>query len=119
MSKYVLAALGVACCAFAQEAIQFSSVSGRITDPAGGVAAGARITARQIETNIASSTSSDRNGRFRFPLLKPGPYDVVVKHGGFADAKQTLTVTLGSAFDLQFSLTLETAQSNVPDPVTP
>ncbi|MEO8027964.1 MAG: carboxypeptidase regulatory-like domain-containing protein [Bryobacteraceae bacterium] len=113
MSKHLLALMAISCCAFAQEAIQFASVSGRITDPTGAVASGALITIRQLETNITNTASSDRSGRFRFPFLKPGPYEIVVKRDGFAEAKRSVTLTVGSAFDLPIALHIEGAQENL------
>ena len=56
----------------AQETVNYASVSGDVTDPSGGVVAGADITARQIDTNVISSTTTDSEGRFRFPYLRWG-----------------------------------------------
>ncbi len=99
--------------AFGQETINYASVSGRVIDPSGAVVEGASITAHQTETNLTSSTSTDREGRFRFPYLKPGLYEIKVHLEGFSEAVRTLTLTVGAAFDLPFSLTLASAESNV------
>ena len=81
-----LAALG-------QETINYASVSGRITDPQGAMVPGARVTARQIETNTARDAVSDTEGRFRFPYLRLGPYEISVQHAGFSDAMRRLDLT--------------------------
>src|SRR3989442_250298 len=78
---------------FAQETINYASVRGRITDPAGAVVPGAPVTARQMDTNLTSTTSSDQEGRFRFPYLRPGPYQITVSEPGFADAIRPVTLT--------------------------
>jgi len=91
---------------FAQETINSASVSGRVTDPQGGVVPGAQVMARQTETNVAAETTTGQDGRFRFPYLKVGPYAIKVHLQGFADATRALTLTVGSAFDLPVALTV-------------
>ncbi len=91
----------------AQETINSASVSGRVTDPQGAVVPGALVVAQQTETNVQTETVTDREGRFRFPYLKVGPYEITVHLQGFATATRVLTLTVGSAFELPIPLTLE------------
>jgi protocatechuate 3,4-dioxygenase beta subunit len=60
----------------AQETVNSASVSGRVTDPQGAVVPGALVTARQVDTNVARETITDGEGRFRFPYLKVGRYEI-------------------------------------------
>ena len=99
--------------ASAQETVNYASVSGRITDPQGAVVAGAHVTARQTETNIAREAMTDAEGRFRFPYLRLGPYEIAVRRAGFADTTRRLTLTVGSAFDLPITLPLEAVAESV------
>src|SRR5258705_114063 len=68
--------------AVAQETINYASVSGRVTDPSGAVVAGAQVTARQTDTNLTGAAATDRDGRFRFPYLRVGPYEITVRQAG-------------------------------------
>ena len=121
MSLRWLASISLAgCCAFlpaarvtAQETISQASVSGRVTDPQGGVVPGAVVTARQTETNVTAETITDQGGRFRFPYLRVGPYQVTVRLQGFADATRALTLTVGSAFDLPVTLVVAGVTTDV------
>jgi hypothetical protein len=97
----------------AQESISQASVSGRVTDPQGGVVPGAVVTARQTETNLTAETTTDQAGRFRFPYLRVGPYQVAVHLPGFADATRALTLTVGSAFDLPVALAVAGVTADV------
>jgi hypothetical protein len=99
--------------AFAQETINSASVSGRVTDPQNAVVPGALVIAKQTETNVQAEAVTDREGRFRFPYLKVGPYEITVHLQGFATATRVLTVTVGSAFDLPIQLSLEGINSVV------
>ena len=97
----------------AQETINYASVSGRVTDPSGAVVAGAQVTARHTETNVTATAATDGAGRFRFPYLKVGPYDITVRQSGFADATRQLTLTVGAAFELPVSLTVAGVETGV------
>jgi Carboxypeptidase regulatory-like domain/TonB dependent receptor len=99
--------------ASAQETVHMASVSGRVTDPSGAVIAGAQITARQTETNLTATTETDGGGRFRFPYLKVGPYELSVRQAGFADATRRLTLTVGAAFEVPVSLAVGTLETGV------
>src|SRR5690349_7828809 len=102
----MLAACVIACAgaAYAQETINYASLGGRVTDPQGGVVPGAVVTARQTETNLSAETATDGEGRFRFPYLRVGPYEVKVHVDGFADSVRTIRLNVGAAFDVPISL---------------
>src|SRR5205823_2971817 len=97
----------------AQEGINYASVSGRVTDASGGIVRSAQVTARQTETNLSSTLFTDNDGRFRFPYLRVGRYEIRVQATGFADAVRPVTVTPGSAFDLPIALAVASAETNL------
>jgi hypothetical protein len=99
--------------AAAQETVNSASVAGRITDPQGAVVPGAAVTARQTETNVTAEATSDQEGRFRFPYLKVGPYEIRIHLEGFVDATRSLVLTVGSAFDLPMTLGLAGIDTSV------
>ena len=114
---FLLVAVGVAALVAAplaaQETVNYGSIRGRVLDPQGGVIQGAKVTARQVDTNVAIDALTDDEGRFRFPYLRVGVYSVAVSANGFNDATQTLTLTVGSAFDLPVSLAVGTLGQQV------
>jgi hypothetical protein len=89
---------------WAQETINYASVSGRVTDPQGAVVPGAQVSARQTETNVTAETVTNSEGRFRFPYLRVGPYEVRIHLQGFADTTRSLRLTVGAAFDIPVML---------------
>ena len=99
--------------AVAQETINYASISGRVTDPSGGVVAGAQVTARQTNTNLTGEATTDGEGRFRFPYLKVGPYEITVRQAGFSDASREVTLTVGAAFEVPVSLTVAALATDV------
>ena len=70
--------------AAAQETTNSGSIGGRVTDPSGAVVPGAQVTARQTDTNLTRTATTDAEGRFRFPYLKVGRYEITVQREGFA-----------------------------------
>ena len=98
---------------WAQQTINNASISGRVTDPSGAVVSGAGVTAKQTNTNITSSATTDSDGRFRFSVLPVGEYEVMVRQEGFANAVRSVTLTVGAAFDLPIILTVGPSESKV------
>jgi len=99
--------------AVAQETVNYASVSGRVTDPQDKLAPGVQITARHIETNVVSETVTDGDGRFRFPYLKVGAYEIKAHLDGFSDVARLMTLTVGAAFDLPMALTVAGVDASI------
>ena len=99
--------------ALPQQSINYASISGRVIDPSGQVVENARVVARQSETKLTQSTSTDREGRFRFPYLRVGTYEISFQKEGFADLAREMTLAIGSAYELPVSLSVEIATTKV------
>ena len=106
-------ALAVASSAAAQESINHASVSGRVVDVQGGVLPGATVTARQLETDVSVSVVTDGSGRFRFPYLRIGAYELMVQLPGFSEAHRRIALTVGAAFEIPFVLAVEGVATTV------
>jgi hypothetical protein len=88
----------------AQETINQGTIAGRVFDPQAAAVPGAQVSVRQIDTNFTIEATTDGNGRFRFPYLRIGPYELVVRHQGFRGSTRTLSLSAGSAFDIPITL---------------
>jgi hypothetical protein len=97
----------------AQETVNNSSLSGTVLDPSGAVVPGAVVTVLQTTTHISHTATSNSEGRFRFPYLQVGPYQVTVRHDGFSEAVRNVNLTVGGAFDLKFPLAVSGTESTV------
>lgn len=91
----------------AQQTVDVASVSGRVIDTSGATVPGAQVTAAQLDTNVVASGVTDQDGRFRFPYLRIGPYEITVSLPGFQDGKHRLTLSAGGAYELFFRLPLD------------
>ncbi|MEP7339198.1 MAG: carboxypeptidase-like regulatory domain-containing protein [Acidobacteriota bacterium] len=65
------------------------AISGTVSDPQGAVITGASVTARNVGTNESRTATTDSEGRYRFPNLSIGNYEVTVQANGFAKYVRT------------------------------
>jgi hypothetical protein len=107
------ALLGDAAAGIAQQSIDYASIGGRVTDASGAVVPGAQVSARHLETNLMITAVTGQQGRFRFPNLRVGHYEITVRQQGFNDAVRALTLTAGSAFELPVTLTVGGVDASV------
>jgi hypothetical protein len=99
--------------AVAQQSVDLGSISGRVVDASGAVVAGAHVIVRHTGTNLTNTVTTDGDGRFRFPYLRVGPYELIVHLQGFQDAMHQLTVTAGAAFELPVTLAVRGVATSV------
>lgn len=67
-------------------------VGGVILDPQGAVIPGASVVLRNLATDAAQTTKSTNTGVYRFDLIPPGDYSVIVDQAGFTKAETHITV---------------------------
>jgi hypothetical protein len=99
----------------AQQNVTSATLTGSIQDAGGAVVSGANVAARNLETNQQTTTTSDSEGRYRFPYLRTGVYDLTVEAPGFAALTRQLTLSVGQALDVPLKLEVAgvAAQVNV------
>ena len=95
------------CCIFsipAHSQVTGATLTGTVTDPSGGVVAGATITAANTATGISREVKSDAAGLYTIANLVPGPYDIKVSATGFSTSEQSITLAVGQQQQLNFGL---------------
>jgi hypothetical protein len=80
-------------------------VEGRITDPSGGVIAGATVSLRDLGTGAVRTATTSDTGRYSFPNVTPGKYEVTISKDGFRQLKfGTQEVVVGETRTLDAKL---------------
>src|SRR6476661_5603326 len=97
----------------AQQNVTSGALSGRVEDSRGAVVSGANVTATNLETNQRLATRSDGEGRYRFPYLRTGEYDLSVEAAGFSALTRHLTVLVGQTLELALKLEVAGVSANV------
>src|SRR5688572_10411657 len=90
--------------AMAHQNVTSAALTGSIHDARGAVVSGANVTAKNLETNQQTTTASDHEGRYRFPYLRTGVYDLTIEAPGFATLARELTLSVGQSLDLPVRL---------------
>ena len=67
------------------------SISGTVTDSAGGVIPNATVTIIHEQTGDSRNVTTNEEGRFLFSAIQPGLYTVKIEHTGFQTLKRTKT----------------------------
>ncbi|MBO0723363.1 MAG: carboxypeptidase regulatory-like domain-containing protein, partial [Blastocatellia bacterium] len=87
-----------------------SRITGTIHDQAGVALAGATVTAKNLETNSSRTSVSDAEGRYTFPELRVGRYEIRAEKLGFKPAVTTginLTVAETAVINLSLELVIQ------------
>ncbi len=74
------------------------SISGSVTDPQGAVVSGAQVKAKNVETGVTFTTTTDSAGIYRLNLLPVGTYAVEVTAQGFKTTSE-VGVVVGAGRD--------------------
>ncbi len=83
------------------------SLSGDVTDPSGAAIAGAKITIRNVATDISRQAVSNERGSYVADFLSPATYDVTVEHPGFKRKLiQGVTIDVNQSVALNVALDL-------------
>jgi len=80
-------------------------ISGVVSDPAGSVVAGVRITLTNPATNAVREVETNESGLYSFPALPPGVYHLRVERQGFRTIeRRNIEVLVGSANRIDLNL---------------
>jgi hypothetical protein len=91
-----------------------ATVSGTVTDPAGGAVAGARVVAVNSKTGVTSNARTNDAGVYIFASLQPGMYQVTAEQTGFQKyVLQDLDLDVAAQITLNLQLKLGTISESV------
>ena len=77
---------------------------------------GVAMVATHRLTNVTATTTTDEEGRFRFPYLRIGVYEIKrIADRDSRTSRATSTVSAGSAFEIPFVLPLATIEETITD----
>jgi hypothetical protein len=90
-------------------------ISGTVSDSQGAVLANATVTAVNTSTQAKRTVQTSASGAYVITNLQPGLYEVTIEATGFAMAKRTVQVTVGSrvALNPEMKVTGETTAVEV------
>jgi hypothetical protein len=93
---------------------QSAGLSGLVRDPSGASIAKARLELRDQGTGVRFRVTSNPDGLYSFPILKPGAYDAIVQADGFRTLTRSgIVLSVGDRAGLDFSMQLSDASTSV------
>src|SRR5712692_10688285 len=91
-----------------------ATVTGRVTDPSGGVIAGVKVEATNVDTNVIFSGETNAEGLYNIPNLPPGTYRVIVQKFAFQTiVKPDVELHVQDVIALNFSMELGSVAESV------
>src|SRR3954451_7709462 len=110
----------VVLCALVAASIELSAqdfrggITGRISDASGGRMPGVTVTATNVATNVASTTTTNGDGDYAIPFLNPGTYALSAELSGFKKlVRNNLEVRVGEKLGLDLTLEVGTMSETV------
>ena len=83
-----------------------ATLSGTITDAQGGAVVNAKVSVRNVATNVTVDTQANASGAYTVPNLNAGGYEVSVTAQGFSTTSTKLTLAVGQKQELNLALTV-------------
>src|SRR5690242_11947610 len=74
---------------------EYGEIGGTVRDATQAVVAGAKVTLRNLDTNLELATSTNQQGAYSFPGLRGGRYSVQTEMKGFRVANADLDLRTG------------------------
>jgi hypothetical protein len=90
-----------------------ATVVGTVRDSTGAVIPSAIIRIRQPETDAVTSTVSESTGRYRFPFLKPGDYEITAESAGLSTAPVRIHLLVGQEQAVDLTMGVQAVQQSV------
>src|ERR1035441_171370 len=93
---------------------QFSgSIQGTVQDPAGAVVPNAKVQLKNTATGVATATTSDAEGNYRFVSLAPGSYQLTVDASGFNTTAVAFSLETSQNLNIPVAMKVATASQAV------
>jgi hypothetical protein len=83
-----------------------AGITGTVTDSSGAVVGGAKVTITNVDTTVASNTTTSSSGTYTVRGLNPGRYSIAIEATGFKKAIQEQTIEVSTVATVDFSLSL-------------
>jgi hypothetical protein len=90
-----------------------ANITGSVTDPSGGVVAGASVSIHNPVSGLERSTTTDASGNFSFANVPFNPYHLAVSAAGFGAYAQDIDVRSSVPLSLKIGLTIAGSSSTV------
>src|SRR5437773_337748 len=100
--------------AWGQAQITTATVQGDVLDEKGGSVPGASVEARNLDTNLVRTDTTDSNGHFTFVNLAPGRYTLTIRKSGFATIiQENVNLTVGQVLTIPVTMKISAVAQQI------
>ncbi len=86
---------------------------GVVSDATGAVVPGAKVTIKSLESGESRTELTNGQGQYRFPLLKPGEYEISAVSTGLKSNISKISLLVGQALEANLTLTPQATSTTV------
>jgi hypothetical protein len=91
-----------------------ATITGTVTDPQGSVVADAKVSFKNLQTDVTFNTATSSSGVYSATSLNPGKYQVTVTASGFkSSVRDNVTLQVSDRLQLDFKLTVGAVSETV------
>jgi len=113
-SAGILASLLLALAPFAfSQTTTTADAVGVVSDASGAVVPGAKVTIKSAESGEVRTELTNGSGQYRFPLMKPGEYELSALATGLKSNTIKLTLLVGQAQEANITMVPEATSTTV------
>src|SRR4029077_4579491 len=92
----------------------YGSLVGNVTDPSTASVPGAKVKITHVDTNQVRETQTNTDGRFSFPTIPPGTYEVEISREGFQTiTRRDIPVTINTTVRVDATMPVGAAAQSV------
>jgi hypothetical protein len=92
----------------------YGSLVGNVTDPSTASVPGAKVKITHVDTNQVRETQTNPDGRFSFPTIPPGTYEVEISREGFQTiTRRDIPVTINTTVRVDATMPVGAAAQSV------
>ncbi len=120
MRKFLAVAIFVALClvfastSFGQAQITTGAVQGDVLDEKGGSVPGASVEAKNLDTNLTKTETTDADGHYAFLSLTPGRYTITISKTGFTTiVQQNVNLTVGQSLTIPVTVKVSSVAQQI------
>src|SRR5579862_1081141 len=95
------------------QTIVTGELAGTVTDPSGAPIPNITVTAKSIAYGATRTATTNQQGEYHLPLLRPGSYTLSAEAPGFAKTQMNATVSLGQVSTIGIKLEVGTVSQAV------
>ena len=105
--------LAAALCPVSFAQVPTGGISGRVVDPQGAVIRQAKVSVKDLATDVTRTIETSNDGSFRLDGLIAGDYEVAITASSFAESRTRIAVRVGQVTSVRAQMSVTAAHESI------